>query len=85
MGDYSIYMIFGQDPNKRESRMRVYAGRATSKKKALEVAYDILSEEGGGVEAVAVIDWASQDETFVCRIGSEDGNDQKPDSSDVSF
>ena len=69
MGDYSIYMIFSQDPNKRESRMRVYAGRATSKKKALEVAHDILYEEDGGVEAVAVIDWASQDETFVRRTG----------------
>jgi len=66
---YSIYMIFGQDPNKRASSMRVYGGHAISKKQALELAYRLLYEEGGGVEAVAVIDWASQDETFVRRTG----------------
>lgn len=74
MGDYSIYMILADDLKKRESTMWVYAGRATSKKKALESAYDLLYEEGGGVEAIAVIDWASQDETFVRWIGGEDGN-----------
>ena len=69
MGDYSIYMILADDLKKRESTMWVYAGRATSKKKALELAHDLLYEEGGGVEAIAVIDWTSQDETFVRRTG----------------
>ena len=73
MGDYSIHIIFPQDPDRRESRLRVYAGRAASKNKAIELACELLHEEGGGVEAVDVIDWANQDETFVSRIGSDDG------------
>jgi hypothetical protein len=50
----------------------VYAGRAASKNKAIELACELLHEEGGGVEAVDVIDWANQDETFVSQIGSDD-------------
>jgi hypothetical protein len=72
MGDYSIHIIFPQDPDRQESRLRVYAGRAASKNKAIELACELLHEEGGGVEAVDVIDWANQDETFVSQIGSDD-------------
>jgi hypothetical protein len=72
MGDYSIHFIIPQDPDRRESPMRVYGGRVASKNKAIELAYELLHEEGRGVEAVDVIDWASQDGTFVSRIGSED-------------
>jgi hypothetical protein len=72
VADYSIYMILSHSTDKRRGQIRVYAGRATSKSKAIELAYDLLYEEGGGVDAVAVVDWASQDETFVYRIGCED-------------
>lgn len=71
MGDHSIYISF-DDPNKRESRMWVYAGRAASKNKAISLAYKLMHEEGGGVEQVRIINWNSQVEFFIRRIGSED-------------
>ena len=37
--------------------MRVYAGRAVSEDEARERASAILNEQGGGAEAVEVIDW----------------------------
>ena len=68
MGSYSIYIIFPQDLGGQKSRIRVCAGQVTSKKKAMDLAYDLLYEEGGDIEAVDVIDWQSQDTTFVRRI-----------------
>jgi hypothetical protein len=61
MGSYSIYIIFPQDLDGQKCRIRVCAGQVASKKKAMELAYDLLYEEGGGVEAVDVIDWQSQE------------------------
>ena len=69
MDDYSIYIIFPNKPDNSQGRMRVYAGRATSNDEAIERAYAILNDEGGGVEAVEIIDWRSPDDIY--RIGRD--------------
>ena len=45
--------------------MRVYAGRAVSEDEARERASAILNEQGGGAEAVEVIDWGRPEDTFI--------------------
>lgn len=73
MGGYSIYMIFADDTRKRGSRMRLYGGWAYDKDDALGLARKVLGEEGGGVEAVEVIDWSGRsDGAYVYRLESED-------------
>jgi hypothetical protein len=75
MDNVSIYVIFPQNLDRRKSRIRVYAGQVASKKKAIELAYDLLYEEGGDIEAVDVIDWQSEDRTFIRWIVRSDGPD----------
>ncbi len=48
--------------------MRVYAGRALSEDEARERASAILNEQGGGAEAVEVIDWARPENTVIHRM-----------------
>ncbi len=54
--------------------MRVYAGRAVSEDEARERASAILNEQGGGAEAVEVIDWGRPEDTVVHRIDRNDGH-----------
>jgi len=63
--NYSLYIIFPRKPGKDEGRLRVYAGRAVSEDEARERASAILNEQGGGAEAVEVIDWGRPEDTFI--------------------
>ena len=45
--------------------MRVYAGRAVSEDEARERANAILNEQGGGAEAVEVINWGRPEATVI--------------------
>jgi hypothetical protein len=66
--NYSIYIIFPRNPGKDEGRMRVYAGRALSEDEARERASAILNEQGGGAEAVEVIDWERPEVAVIHRM-----------------
>jgi hypothetical protein len=68
MDRYSIYMVFAEGRRKPGSRIRVFAGRTDSQDQALEWAYAILSEEGGDVESVEIMNWYRPDEGPVYRI-----------------
>ena len=48
--------------------MRVYAGRAVSEDEARERASAILNEQGGGAEAVEVIDWERPEVAVIHRM-----------------
>jgi hypothetical protein len=72
VGDYSIYIIFPNEPDNRQGRLKVYAGRTASKDVAIEWAYGILNDEGASVEAVEIIDWRRPDE-IVYRIDRDGG------------
>ena len=48
--------------------MRVYAGRAVSEDEARERASAILNEQGGGAEAVEVIDRESPEVAVIHRM-----------------
>jgi hypothetical protein len=48
--------------------MRVYAGRALSEDEARERASAILNEQGGGAEAVEVIDRERQEVAVIHRM-----------------
>ena len=72
-GDYSIYIVFPDNPEKRQGYMRVYAGRAASQDEAMERASIILNEAGGDVTAVEIIDWSRPQEGPVYRIGRDGG------------
>ena len=71
-GNHSIYIIFPRNPGKDKGGMQVYAGRAISEDEAIERAYAILAERGGGPIAVEVIDWGSANDYVVRRINRDD-------------
>jgi hypothetical protein len=48
--------------------MRVYAGRAVSEGEARERANAILNEQGGGAEAVEIINWGRPEATVIHRM-----------------
>ena len=72
--NYSIYIIFPRKPGKDKGEIRVYAGRAVSEDEARERASAILDEQGGGAEAVEVIDWGRPEETIIHRLDRNDGH-----------
>ena len=73
MSNYSLYIIFPRNPGKDEGRMWVYAGRARSEDQARERANTILNEQGGGAEAVEVIERGKREYTVVHRMDQDAG------------
>jgi hypothetical protein len=75
--NYSIYIIFSSKPGKDEGRVRVYAGRAVSEDEARERASAIMNEQGGGAEAVEVIDWERPGGAVIHRVDQYAGKLQR--------
>ena len=71
MDKHSTYIIFPSKSDNSQGRKRVYAGRTTSRDEAIKWAYEILNDEGGGVEAVEIIDWRRPDDIY--RIDRDGG------------